>query len=136
MVKIFGDVPLFTNSRLTAVDSGTLQRSSASDVYAQIETDLNVAIAALPAEKSVNGRATSFTAHALLGKVYLYQDKFDQAAVIWIHLLVLTDCLKDLEVYFKSGENGAESVYEIQHTKDSNWWAWDYVPKEPKVTSR
>ena len=82
LVKIFGDVPLFTNSRLTAVDSGTLQRSSASDVYAQIESDLNAAIAALPAEKSVNGRATSFTAHALLGKVYLYQDKFDQAAAI------------------------------------------------------
>ncbi len=130
LVKIFGDVPLFTNSRLTAVDSGTLQRSSASDVYAQIESDLNAAIAALPAEKSVNGRATSFTAHALLGKVYLYQDKFDQAAAI-LDPLIGAYGLPERpgSVFLKSGENGAESVYEIQHTKDSNWYAWDYVPQ-------
>ena len=130
LVKIFGDVPLFTNSRLTAVDSGTLQRSSASDVYAQIESDLNAAITALPAEKSVNGRATSFTAHALLGKVYLYQDKFDQAAAI-LDPLIGAYGLPERpgSVFLKSGENGAESVYEIQHTKDSNWWAWDYVPQ-------
>ncbi len=105
LVKIFGDVPLFTNSRLTAVDSGTLQRSSSSDVYAQIETDLNAAIAALPAEKSVNGRATSL----LIGAYGLPE--------------------RPGSVFLKSGENGAESVYEIQHTKDSNWWAWDYVPQ-------
>ena len=130
LVKIFGDVPLFTNSRLTAVDSGTLQRSSASDVYAQIESDLNAAITALPAEKSVNGRATSFTAHALLGKVYLYQDKFDQAAAILDPLVgAYTLPESPSSVFLKSGENGAESVYEIQHTKDSNWWAWDYVPQ-------
>ena len=130
LVKIFGDVPLFTNSRLTAVDSGTLQRSSASDVYAQIESDLNAAITALPAEKSVNGRATSFTAHALLGKVYLYQDKFDQAAAILDPLIgAYTLPESPSSVFLKSGENGAESVYEIQHTKDSNWWAWDYVPQ-------
>ena len=130
LVKIFGDVPLFTNSRLTAIDSGTLQRSSASDVYAQIESDLNAAIAALPAEKSVNGRATSFTAHALLGKVYLYQDKFDQAAAILDPLIGAYGLPeRPASVFLKSGENGAESVYEIQHTKDSNWYAWDYVPQ-------
>lgn len=130
LVKIFGDVPLFTNSRLTAIDSGTLQRSSASNVYAQIESDLNTAIAALPAEKSVNGRATSFTAHALLGKVYLYQDKFDQAAAILDPLIGAYGLPeRPASVFLKSGENGAESVYEIQHTKDSNWYAWDYVPQ-------
>ena len=82
LVKIFGGVPLFTESRLTAGDSGTLARATASEVYAQIEADLQAAITALPAAKSTDGRATSFTAHALLGKVYLYQDKFDEAASI------------------------------------------------------
>ena len=71
LVKIFGGVPLFTESRLTAGDSATLERATAAQVYAQIETDLQAAIAALPAAKSTDGRATSFTAHALLGKVYL-----------------------------------------------------------------
>ena len=105
LVKIFGDVPLFTDSRLTASDSGTLSRSPKANVYAQIETDLKAAIAALPAEKSLNGRATSFTAHALLGKVYLYQDKFDEAANILeplIGLYSLPSNLKD--VFLTSGE--------------------------------
>ena len=76
LVKIFGDVPLFTKSRLTASDSNTLSRSPKAQVYTQIEADLQAAISALPAEKSTNGRATSYSAHALLGKVYLYQDKY------------------------------------------------------------
>ena len=81
LVKIFGGVPVFTESRLTAGDSGTLSRASAAEVYAQIEADLQAAIAALPAAKSLNGRATAFTAHALLGKVYLHQDKFDLSLI-------------------------------------------------------
>ena len=65
LVKIYGDVPLFTNGRLTAGDSGTLQRVPKSEVYSVIESDLLAAIAALPAKKSADGRATSFTSHAL-----------------------------------------------------------------------
>ena len=34
LVKIFGGVPVFTESRLTAGDSATLSRASASEVYA------------------------------------------------------------------------------------------------------
>ena len=48
LVKFFGDVPLFTDSRLTAGDSGNIQRSPKEDVYAQIELDLQNAISVLP----------------------------------------------------------------------------------------
>ena len=130
LTKIFGDVPLFTQSRLTAGDSGTLTRSSQSEVYALIESDLQAAISALPLEKSTTGRATSFTAHALLGKVYLYQDKFDEAASILEPLVGLYALPADPQsTFLKSGENGPESVYEIQHTKESNWWDWSFVPQ-------
>ena len=130
LTKIFGDVPLFTKSRLTAGDSGTLSRSPQSEVYALIESDLQAAIAALPLSKSTNGRATSLTAHALLGKVYLFQDKFDEAAGILEPLIGLYSLPADPQsTFLKGGENGAESVYEIQHSKNSNWWAWDYVPQ-------
>ena len=67
---------------MTAGDSGTLTRVPKSEVYAVIESDLTSAISALPAQKSTDGRATSFTAHALLGKVYLYQGKYSEAANI------------------------------------------------------
>jgi len=127
LVKIFGDVPLFTTSRLTAGDSGTLSRSPKAEVYAQIEVDLKAAIASLPAAKSTNGRATSFTAHALLGKVYLYQNKFDEAANILEPLIGLYTLPADpLDVFLTSGENGPESVFEVQHSKNSNWWDWGF----------
>ena len=130
LTKIFGDVPLFTTSRLTAGDSATLSRSPQSEVYALIEADLKAAISALPLEKSTNGRATSLTAHALLGKVYLYQDKFDEAASILEPLIGLYSLPADPQsTFLKGGENGSESVYEIQHTKESNWWDWGYVPQ-------
>ena len=130
LTKIFGDVPVFTNSRLTAGDSGTLSRSPQSEVYALIESDLQAAISALPLSKSTNGRATSLTAHALLGKVYLFQDKFDEAAGILEPLIGLYTLPADPQsTFLKGGENGAESVYEIQHSKGSNWWDWGYVPQ-------
>ena len=130
LTKIFGDVPLFTNSRLTAGDSGTLSRSPQSEVYALIESDLQAAISALPLSKSTNGRATSLTAHALLGKVYLFQDKFDEAAGILEPLIGLYSLPADPQsTFLKGGENGPESVYEIQHSKGSNWWDWGYVPQ-------
>ena len=130
LTKFFGDVPLFTTSRLTAGDSATFDRSPQSEVYALIESDLQAAISALPLEKSTNGRATSLTAHALLGKVYLYQDKFDEAASILEPLIGLYSLPADPQsTFLKGGENGPESVYEIQHTKESNWWDWGYVPQ-------
>ena len=127
LVKLFGGVPLFTESRLTAGDSATLSRATAAEVYSQIEADLQAAIAALPAAKSTDGRATSFTAHALLGKVYLYQDKFSEAASILEPLIGLYSLVPDLQnVFLTSGENGPESVFEVQHSKNSNWWDWGF----------
>ena len=127
LVKIFGGVPLLTESRLTAGDSGTLARATAAEVYAQIEADLQAAITVLPASKSTDGRATSFTAHALLGKVYLYQDKFDEAASILEPLVGLYTLVPDQQsIFYNSGENGPESVFEIQHSKNSNWWNWGF----------
>ena len=134
LVKIFGGVPLFTESRLTAGDSGTLTRATAAEVYAQIEADLQAAIAALPAEKSLDGRATSFTAHALLGKVYLYQDKFDEAANILEPLVGLYSLVPDQQnIFLPSGQNGPEAVFEVQYSKNSNWWDWGFL-KDLKET--
>ena len=119
LVKIYGDVPLFTNGRLTAGDSGTLQRVPKSEVYSVIESDLQAAINALPAKKSSDGRATSFTAHALLGKVYLYQEKFAEAANILEPLIGLYTLPSDPgSVFLVEGENGPESVLKFNIQKN------------------
>ena len=80
LVKFFGDVPLFTEARLTAGQAGTLTRTPKDEVYAQIELDLQNAIASLPNSQSQVGKVNKYTAYALLGKVLLYQDKFAEAA--------------------------------------------------------
>ena len=76
---MFGDVLLFTDDKLGITDFGTFQRAPKADVYAQIETDLLHAISVLRQQQSQQGRITKYAAQALLGKVYLYQEKFDLA---------------------------------------------------------
>ena len=60
----------------------------------------------------------------------MYQDKFDEAASILEPLIGLYSLPADPQsTFLKGGENGPEAVYEIQHTKESNWWDWGYVPQ-------
>ena len=130
LVKFFGDVPLFTDKRLTASDSGTLQRSPKSEVYAQIEKDLLDAISVLPTSQSQKGRITKFAAQALLGKVYLYQEKFTESATMFENIIGVYSLVPNYESQFlKTGENGSESVFEIQFTNTSNWYDWGFVPQ-------
>ena len=130
LVKMFGDVPLFVDRRLDASDSGTLQRSPASEVYAQIESDLQAAIAVLPNSNAQKGRAIKPAAYALLGKVLLYQEKFQQAASAFDNVIGFYSLVNDYQSQFlRSGENGSESVFEIQHSNESNWYDWGFVPQ-------
>lgn len=126
LVKFFGGVPLFTERRLETSEIGSYQRASREDVYAQIETDLLNAIEVLPPTQSQTGRATKAAAQALLGKVYLYQDKFPEAATMLQNVIGLYGLVPDFESQFlQSGENGPESVFEVQHSNESEWWDWD-----------
>ncbi|MCF1421567.1 MULTISPECIES: RagB/SusD family nutrient uptake outer membrane protein [Mangrovimonas] len=125
LVKFFGGVPLITDRRLDASDTGTLQRASKEEVYAQIEADLLNAIDVLPASQNQAGRVTKSAAQALLGKVYLYQDKFSEAASMLQNVIGLYSLVPDYGSQFlKSGENGPESVFEIQYSNESEWWDW------------
>ncbi len=83
LVRMFGNIPLMTRT-ITAIDAQTYPQSKPEDVYAQIEQDLLDAMADLP--ESVNiategGRWTKGAAQAMLGKVYLYNNKKAEAAV-------------------------------------------------------
>jgi hypothetical protein len=127
LVKMFGDVPLFTDKRLSLSDSKTLQRSSKAEVYKQIEADLTQAVAVLPAIQTQKGRITKYAAQAMLGKVYLYQNKFEAAAamlenVIAANAFTLVDNFGS--IFLASGENGPESVFEIQYSNTSPYYNW------------
>lgn len=127
LVKIFGDVPLFTEYRLGLSDSKTLPRSPKADVYAQIELDLTNAISVLPPTQTQKGRITKYAAQALLGKVYLYEEKFTEAAAMLDNVITPNafSLVADFaSIFLASGENGPESVFEIQYTNNSPYYNW------------
>lgn len=132
LVRFFGDVPMFTDKRLGLNESKSLQKSTKADIYKQIELDLNSAIAVLPAIQVEKGRATKYAAQALLGKVLLYQNKFDAAAAMLEN--VITPNAFSLvanfgSIFLASGENGTESVFEIQYSNTSPYYNWGGVTR-------
>lgn len=119
LVKFFGDVPLAVDKRLLFGDQNTIDLSPASDVYAQIETDLIFAANNLPIAQAEIGRVTKGAAQALLGKVYIYQDKFDEASGV-LDQVIASGAYSLVDDYASSfentNENNAESVFEIQYS--------------------
>jgi hypothetical protein len=130
LVKLFGDVPLFVDNRLSLADSKKLTRSPKADVYKQIELDLTAAIAVLPASQIEKGRVTKYAAQALLGKVYLYQNKYDAAAAILENVIGKFSLVSNFaSIFLPSGENGPESVFEIQYSNGSGTYDWGHVTR-------
>ena len=129
LVKFFGDAPLFVDRRLSLSDARSLGRSPKAEIYAQIEKDLGDAIAVLPAvaQQVEKGRITKYAAQALLGKVLIYEGKFDDAApvldaVITSGAFSLVPDMKN--IFLNSGENGPESVFEIQYSNGTPYYNW------------
>ncbi|MFT5078997.1 MAG: hypothetical protein ACI825_001205 [Planctomycetota bacterium] len=119
LTKFFGDVPLAVDERLLFGDQNEVDRTPSSEVYAQIEMDLQFAIDNLPTVQSETGRITKGAAQALLGKVFLYQDKFGQAAVLLDNVIgsMNYDLVMDYSTLFENdNENNIESVFEVQYT--------------------
>ena len=129
LTKIFGDVPLFVDKRLSLTENKALKRSKKADVYAQIEIDLTKAISVLPAVQAQKGRITKYAAQALLGKVYLYQNKFTEAALM-LENVISSNAFSLVgnygSMFLKAGENGSESVFEIQYSNASPYYNWSY----------
>lgn len=119
LVKFFGAIPLNGDKRFKLDDEKTITRSPATEVYATIEEDLTFAIAHLSATNAQTGRVTKGAAQALLGKAYLYQNKFAASAAILEQLIASNSysLVNDYNSIFENiGENGTESVFEIQYT--------------------
>ncbi|MDG2433812.1 RagB/SusD family nutrient uptake outer membrane protein [Flavobacterium sp.] len=133
LVKWFGGIPMKGDARFAPGDEKSIPRSSVSEVYASIQNDLIFAAANLSAIPAQKGRATSGAALALLGKAYLYDKKYDKAAETFDKLittgnyrLVKTTDLTPQQIssglsafgsiFEDAGENGPESVFEVQYT--------------------
>ena len=122
IVRNWGDVPLV----LSMKDEEIFKvRSSATDVYAAIETDLLEAETILPEAYSTpeqtRGRATKGATQALLAKVYAQQGKYAECLVYCNKVLANTNyaLLGDYNHLFDGAhENNSESIFEIQYHAD------------------
>lgn len=128
LVRAFGAVPIVM-SPIYSVGGWKIPRAeSAQKVYDDVITpDLEFAAANLPKKSEYAiadlGRATQGAAQAMLLKTYLYQKNYSKA-VEWGQAF-LTDqaaeyglCPNYADNFTLAGENGLESVYEIQYMSE------------------
>ena len=118
LVKWFGDVPLSVDKRIEFGEQFTIDRTPKTEIYTQLEADLTFAAANLPYVQTQAGRVTKGAAQALLGKIYLFQQKYDEAATVLDDLILNGphDLVADYSTIFEeSGENNIESVFEVQY---------------------
>ena len=123
LVSQWGAVPIYKQVVSSVTES--YPRSSTADVYALIISDLNAAIANLPASYSGNdvGRATSGAANTLLGKVYMQQGDYASALTALKKVENSYSLMPDYVDNFKE-ETGfnAESIFEIGFSGTNfNW---------------
>ena len=119
LVKWFGGIPMKGDARFSPGDEKKIPRSSVAEVYVSIEADLIFAADNLAATAAQKGRATKGAALALLGKAYLYQNKYAPAATTFDRLITASpySLVTDYNSIFENeGENGVESVFEVQYT--------------------
>ncbi|MFT3795902.1 RagB/SusD family nutrient uptake outer membrane protein [Flavobacterium sp.] len=127
LVRCFGGVPIIT-TEIDINDEETVNntvyiRKSKQETYAQIESDLVDAIDRLPLKSGYApqdlGKVTKGAAQALLAKVYLYQEKWQQAYDMAGNVITSGEyaLLGDYaQVWRQVGENKSESIFEIQAT--------------------
>lgn len=137
LVRLFKNVPLFTEP-LTTSEIYNVTQATPDAVYAQIEKDLTEAMAILPVSlpSAELGRLTKGAAKALLGKVYLYENKKTEAAAQLAEVngptpgttssygYKLLTSFSDL--WIPSNKFNTESILEVAHTNlgRSTWGNW------------
>ena len=139
LVSLWGEVPVVTGD-ISPSQYQSVGRSKKEDVYALIVKDLQEAINDLPLKSSYAAadkfRVSKGTAQALLGKAYLYQQKWSEAAAQFES--VITSGQYGLEasvgkVFSRAGEFGIESIFEVSYTngRNYNWgnFPWDWQPE-------
>ena len=118
LVVAFGDVP-FVTTALTREEYTELARTDKAVIYAQMEKDLQEAAGVLPETPQNLGRATRGAANGLLSRIYLYQQKWSEAAtsaeaVINSGTYQLVGAEDYTKMFNGQMENSIESIIEFQ----------------------
>lgn len=132
LINLYGDVVLLTEPKTPS--ETYLPRTPIGEVRAQIIRDLNDAIAVLPVsyDSKNTGRATKGAAIAMLGKVYLYNERWGEAAAEFEKLMASPytyDLTKDYFDNFNwEKQSNSETVYELNYINVAGYGSgWDQM---------
>ena len=124
LVRIFGGVPIVTTV-LSIEESKTIGRSTEQEVYAQIVSDLKDAVNSLPsASKIAWGRASKGAAVALLAKVYVYMEDWNNAKT-YLDELFSSEFSYSLvpnygDLFKIATEKNSEAIYSMPYVEGTN----------------
>ena len=118
MIQIYGDVPLIltetSGSNLDEVQQ--IPRTPVNEVYTQVISDLQEAETLFPADFDTPNRGSALAAATLLGKVYLFQENYAEAASKLAEVVGSFDLLTDYAELYAIGNSGnSESIFAIEH---------------------
>jgi len=128
LVKRFGGVPLKTNLETQLAEEAP--RATEDEVYEQMIADLILSTQlTFPKGSTQEGRVTREAAYALLGKIYLHRERYQEAKEAFSN--VDNHSLLPLEDYrdnfSESGEYNDESMFEVSYTgevgSDAERWS-------------
>lgn len=121
--RMWNKVPYIDEETINYSDFNTAKVPNTADIWPQIEADIKHAYENLPETHVQIGRVNKWAAGAYLGKVYMYQNKFQQAKEVFDDVIAkgMTTGGKKYalnEEYHDNfrviGNNSAESVFAYQ----------------------
>src|SRR5690606_19311373 len=122
LVRMFGGVPQVTTI-ISIEEAKTTPRSSEEEIYNLVISDLNDAVAKLPDPVDMaTGRANKAAALALLGKVYVYLEDWQNAKT---NLDRVSEYNFQLQEDFSSlwsltNEDNSEVIFALKYTENTN----------------
>lgn len=123
LVRIFGGVPEVT-SVLSVEEAKEIPRATEQEIYNLIVEDLQDAINKLPNPNSIEqGRASQAAAIALLAKVYVYLEEWNEAKIHLERLINDYDysLVENYADLFKiETENNSETIFSLTFVEGSN----------------
>jgi starch-binding outer membrane protein, SusD/RagB family len=124
LVQTFGDVPLIVKELSSPDETYAYPRMEKAKVYAQIQQDLTDASTALPSTYTGAdiGRATKWAALGLLGRVYIFQGNFTDAAPVLKNIIDNTTSIYGFlsnyaDVFKYNNGNNKEIIFSIQYSR-------------------
>ncbi|MDR1724219.1 MAG: RagB/SusD family nutrient uptake outer membrane protein [Tannerella sp.] len=116
----FGSVPLVTKI-LTSEEANTVQKASKSEIESFVESEFKDAITDLPRYKDIPaseiGRVSKQAALAFLGRLYLAQKKYREAADTYKQIIDFGDNTIDPDysgLFTPANENSKENIFSMQ----------------------